>query len=144
MKLLSYLLMFVFIAAEPVAYAQWSTGGQQELSPKDKRKREKQDAKQARKEAAQYYKDYIVRKRKALILVKKIEDERSRNASLRSFKLLYEEEEESEEDAQISRNGRAYGNGYGGNSGGVSEKTLEKAKEAERKKYEKQIAKIDA
>lgn len=146
MKLLSYLLMFVFIAAEPVAYAQWSTGGQQELSPKEKRKREKQEAKQARKEAAQYYKDYIVRKRKALILVKKIEDERSRNASLRSFKLLYEEVEESEEDSQISRNsnGGPYGYGYGGNYGGVSEKALEKAKEAERKKYEKQIAKIDA
>ena len=138
MKILSLCILLALAVCEPVAQAQWSNGGNTELSPKEKRKQAKQEAKQARKEAAQYYKEYIVKKSKALILVKKIEDERSRNASIRSFKLLFEEEE-SEEELGADR---TYGMGSSGN-GGVSEEAKKKAMEAERKKYEKAIKKID-
>lgn len=138
MKILSLCILLALAVCEPVAQAQWSNGGDTELSPKEKRKQAKQEAKQARKEAAQYYKEYIVKKRKALILVKKIEDERSRNASIRSFKLLFEEEE-SEEELGADR---TYGMGGSGNAG-VSEEAKKKAMEAERKKYEKAIKKID-
>jgi hypothetical protein len=139
MKFLALFMLLAFAVCEPVAQAQWSNGNTEELSPKEKRKQAKQEAKQARKEAAQYYKEYIVKKRKALILVKKIEDERSRNASIRSFKLLFEEEEEDEE----LGSDRTIGGGGYGNGGGVSEKAKNKAMEAERKKYEKAIKKID-
>ena len=138
MKILSLCILLALAVCEPVAQAQWSNGGNTELSPKEKRKQAKQEAKQARKEAAQYYKEYIVKKRKALILVKKIEDERSRNASIRSFKLLFEEEESEEE----LGDDRTYGMGGSGN-GGVCEEAKKKAMEAERKKYEKAIKKID-
>lgn len=137
MRFLAFCILLAVAVCEPVAEAQWSNGNT-ELSPKEKRKQAKQEAKQARKEATQYYKDYIVKKRKALILIKKIEDERSRNASIRSFKKLYEEEEDCEE----MGNGRTIGGGYG-NGGGVSEKAKNKAMEDERKKYEKAIKKID-
>lgn len=139
MKILSLCILLALAVCEPVAQAQWSNGGNTELSPKEKRKQAKQEAKQARKEAAQYYKEYIVKKRKALILVKKIEDERSRNASIRSFKLLFEEEETDEELGAD----RTIGMGGSGNGGGVSEEAKKKAMEAERKKYEKAIKKID-
>ncbi len=138
MKILSLCILLALAVCEPVAQAQWSNGGNTELSPKEKRKQAKQEAKQARKEAAQYYKEYIVKKRKALILVKKIEDERSRNASIRSFKLLFEEEETDEELGAD----RTIGMGASGN-GGVSEEAKKKAMDAERKKYEKAIKKID-
>ena len=137
MRFLSFFLLFGLLASAPMVEAQWSNSSS-ELSPKEKRKQAKQEAKQARKEATQYYKDYIVKKRKALILIKKIEDERSRNASIRSFKKLYEEEEDSEEMGAD----RTIGGGYG-NGGGVSEKAKKKAMEEERKKYEKAIKKID-
>ena len=136
MKLLALFMLFAFVASTPVVEAQWSNTGT-ELSPKEKRKQAKAEAKQARKEAAQHYKEYIVMKRKALILVKKIEDERSREASLRSFKLLFETEEEEED----MGDGRVIGGNNGGNS--VSEEARKKAMDAERAKYEKQIKKID-
>ena len=129
-------MLFAFVASTPVVEAQWSNTNT-ELSPKEKRKQAKAEAKQARKEAAQHYKEYIVMKRKALILVKKIEDERSREASLRSFKLLFETEEEEED----MGDGRVIGGNNGGNS--VSEEARKKAMDAERAKYEKQIKKID-
>lgn len=141
MKFLSFFMLFALFASAPMAEAQRYNNSGTEMSAKEKRKQAKQEAKQARKEAAQYYKEYIVKKRKALILVKKIEDERSRDASIRSFKLLYEEPEE--EDTQMN-DGRVIGGGSGGNGGGVSEEAKNKAMEAERKKYEKQIKKIDA
>lgn len=136
MKLLALFMLFAFVASTPVVEAQWSNTNT-ELSPKEKRKQAKAEAKQARKEAAQHYKEYIVMKRKALILVKKIEDERSREASLRSFKLLFETEEEEED----MGDGRVIGGNNGGNS--VSEEARKKAMDAERAKYEKQIKKID-
>lgn len=145
MKHLAYLLMLIFAVSAPMTEAQWSNNGGQELSGKEKRKQAKQEAKQARMAAAKHYKEYIVQKRKALILVKKIEDERSRNASIRSFKLLYEEPEtEDEEDGNgmISRNPRARNMGGFGNSG-PGEEATQKAMEAERKKYARQIKKID-
>lgn len=145
MKHLAYLLMLVFAVSAPLAEAQWSNNGGQELSDKEKRKQAKQEAKQARIAAAKHYKEYIVQKRKALILVKKIEDERSRNASIRSFNLLYgEAETEDEEDGNgmISRNPRSRFSGGYGNSG-PSEEATKKAMDAERKKYERQIKKID-
>ncbi len=140
MKLLAFLMLFSFMASAPVAEAQWSNGSGRELSAKEKRKQDKQEAKAARKEAAQYYKEYIVKKRKALILVKKIEDERSREASVRSFKMLFEDEEDVADDQMGA--GRVIG---GGNSRrtSVSDGAKGKAMEAERKKYEKQIKKID-
>lgn len=143
MKLLALFLMFAFMVSAPVAEAQWSNSPNQELSPKEKRKREKQEAKQARQVAQLHYKEYMIQKRKALILVKKIEDERSRNASVRSFKLLYGEEAE---DSDVPRgNGRVIGDvgsnrGYGST---VSDEAKNKAMETERKKYERQIKKID-
>lgn len=137
MKLLAFFMLFTLMASAPIAEAQWS-GDTQELSPKEKRKQAKQEAKQARKEAAQHYKEYIVSKRKALILVKKIEDERSLNASIRSFKLLYAAPESDEDEMDDSR--MIGGNG----SSSVSEEAKKKAMDAERRKYEKQINKIDA
>ena len=142
MKLLAFLMLFSFMVSAPVAEAQWSNGSGRELSAKEKRKQDKQEAKAARKEAAQYYKEYIVKKRKSLILVKKIEDERSREASVRSFKMLYEEEEDVADD-QMGR-GRVIGGGSNrGRGASVSDGAKSKAMEAERKKYEKQIKKID-
>lgn len=141
MKYLAFLMMFSFFAASPVAEAQWSSDGGTELSPKEKRKKAKQEAKQARKEATQYYKEYIVQKRKALILVKKIEDERSRDGSVRSFKVLYEE---AEDDGEELDGGRVIGGASGYGDRGVSEEAKNKAMSAERKKYQKQIDKINA
>lgn len=139
MKLFAFFMLFAFVASAPVVEAQWSNSNT-ELSPKEKRKQAKTEAKQARKEAAQYYKEYIVVKRKALILVKKIEDERSRDASVRAFKLLFETEEEEED----MGNDRVVGGSYGNNGGkSVSESAKKKAMDAERAKYEKQIKKID-
>lgn len=140
MKLLALFMLFAFVASTPVVEAQWSNTNT-ELSPKEKRKQAKAEAKQARKEAAQHYKEYIVVKRKSLILVKKIEDERSRDASVRSFKLLFEAEEEDED----MGNDRTVGGGGYGNSGPtVSDEARKKAMDAERAKYEKQIKKIDS
>ena len=138
MKLLAFLMIFAFVASTPLVEAQWSNGSNTELSPQEKRKKAKQEAKVARKEAAQYYKEYIVKKRKALILFKKIEDERSRDGSIRSFKVVFEEEE-SEEETMDS--GRVIGGGNG--SPEISDEARKKAMDAERKKYEKQIKKID-
>ena len=138
MKLLAFFMIFTLFASAPMAEAQ-GYGNGTEMSAKEKRKQAKQEAKQARKEAAQYYKEYIVKKRKALILVKKIEDERSRDGSIRSFKVLFEE---AEEDDDQMGDGRVIGGASGGS--GVSDEAKNKAMEAERKKYEKQIKKIDA
>jgi hypothetical protein len=139
MRLLAFFMIFSLFASAPMAEAQGYNNGT-EMSAKEKRKQAKQEAKQARKEAAQYYKEYIVKKRKALILVKKIEDERSRDGSIRSFKVLFEEA--SEEDDDKMGDGREIGGASGGS--GVSDEAKNKAMEAERKKYEKQIKKIDA
>ena len=142
MKLLAFLMLFSFMVSAPVAEAQWSNGSGQELSAKEKRKQDKMEAKAARKEATLYYKEYIVKKRKSLILVKKIEDERSREASVRSFKMLFEEEEDVAADEMGS--GRVVGGGNNRRRGpSVSDGAKGKAMEAERKKYEKQIKKID-
>ena len=138
MKLLAFLMIFAFVASTPLVEAQARNGADTELSPQEKRKKAKQEAKAARKEATQYYKEYIVKKRKALILFKKIEDERSRDGSIRSFKVVFEEEE-SEEETMDS--GRVIGGGNG--SPEISDEARKKAMDAERKKYEKQIKKID-
>lgn len=144
MKLFAFILMLACVVSVPVAEAQWSNNSGQELSAKEKRKQAKQEAKQARMAAAQHYKEYIVQKRKACILVKKIEDERSRNASIRSFKLLYESEEvEDDEDSMNSGRivGRSRNRGAAGNA--PSDEATKTAMDAERKKYERQIKKID-
>lgn len=145
MKYLSILMMFAFFASSPIAEAQWSSDSGRELSVKEKRKQAKQEAKQARKEATKYYKDYMVQKRKGLILIKKIEDERSRDGSIRSFKVLYAEPEEEDDSAAMGA-GRVIGGGSRSSHGGatVSEEAQQKARDAERRKYQKQIDKINA
>ena len=145
MKYLSILMMFAFFASSPIAEARWSSDSGRELSVKEKRKQAQQEAKQARKEATKYYKDYMVQKRKGLILIKKIEDERSRDGSIRSFKVLYAEAEEEDDSAAMGA-GRVIGGGSRGSYGGatVSEEAQQKARDAERRKYQKQIDKINA
>ncbi len=146
MKYLSFLLMFSFFASSPIAEAQWSSDSGRELSPKEKRKQAQQEAKMARKEATKYYKEYIVQKRKGLILVKKVEDERSRDGSIRSFKVLYAEAEEEDDSAAMGE-GRVIGgsrrsrSSYGAD---ISDEAKQKARDAEGRKYKKQIDKINA
>ena len=53
MKLLAFLMIFAFVASTPLVEAQWSNGSNTELSPQEKRKKAKQEAKAARKEATQ-------------------------------------------------------------------------------------------
>ncbi len=145
MKYLSILMMFAFFASSPIAEARSSSDSGRELSVKEKRKQAQQEAKQARKEATKYYKDYMVQKRKGLILIKKIEDERSRDGSIRSFKVLYAEAEEEDDSAAMGE-GRVIGGGSRSSHGGatVSEEAQQKARDAERRKYKKQIDKINA
>ena len=142
-KILALFMMFAFLASAPMAEAQWSGGADRSLSPKEKRKRDRQEAKQARQVAQLHYKEYMVKKRKALILLKKIEDERSRNASVRSFKALYEEEDDADQpggDRVIGGARRSSAARYGDD---VSDEAKKKAMEAERKKFERQIEKLN-
>ena len=145
-KILALFMMFAFLASAPMAEAQWNRGADRELSPKEKRKRDRQDAKQARQVAQLHYKEYMVKKRKALILLKKIEDERSRNASVRSFKLLFEVEDADSADQPGGDRviGGARGSSAGRYGEDVPEEAKKKAMDAERKKYERQLEKLHA
>ena len=140
MRFLSFFLLFGLLASAPLVEAQWSNSTS-ELSPKEKRKKAKQEAKQARKEAVAYYKDYIVKKRRAYLLVKNVEEEKDVARILKGFRALYETAEKEE-----NMNGdRVIGGGSSCGNGGVevSEEAKKKAMDAERKKYEKHIKKID-
>lgn len=141
MRFLSFFLLFGLLASAPMVEAQWSNSSS-ELSPKEKRKKAKQEAKQARKEAVSYYKEYIVKKRRAFLLVKNVEEEKDVARIVKGFRALFEVEDEEEK----MSNDRVIGGGSSSGNGGVevSEEARKKAMDMERKKYEKHIKKIDA
>ena len=139
MRFLSFFLLFGLLASAPMVEAQWSNSSS-ELSPKEKRKKAKQEAKQARKEAVTHYKEYIVKKRRALILVKNVEEEKDVARVVKGFRALFSVAEREEN----MSNDRVIGGASGNGGVEVSEEARKKAMEMERKKYEKHIKKIDA